>query len=667
MKIGGKLAVGFGILVMSMLVMLALAYIARTQAITRIDTISQVRMPTTLVSAHAQANLLRMLGDLRGYLALGGQQFRDNYTQSSQAFEADMAELERLSSQFDSEDKRRIADLKTTYTAWSALPDQLFALRDDQLKREPAYRLLATDGSRQAGRILIDINTLIDKQARLEPSEQGIMLIQDMARFQETFASMLSALRGYVTTRNRVYKREYEANLKANQDAWENLTRKQDRLAPPERDLLGKIGRDHKQFMNRIPNQLFEIVESNNWRTDLDLFTTEALPRMEKMQELLKEITDDQQQHLEGDLHSGINVLKEAARLNLVIGILAVFLAILMALVFNESIAGPIRRLTLVAEQIRRGDLEVLARVESCDEVGTLAETFNNMTNQLRQIVVQVRAEKKRADDLLEVVIPIGVALSSEKDFNRLLENILMEAKTFCHADGGALYLRTDDNQLKYVILCSDSRKIALGGMTGQPIPFQPMPLYDPATGEPNHRNVAVHAALSGSSVNIPNAYQAADFDIEESKACDEGTGYPSLLTIPLKSAPDRAVGVLQLHDAQDPQTGRIIPFDANLQQMMESYSSLAVAALEAYIREQSLRREIKQLRIEIDQVKRQQQVKEIVETDFFQDLQSKVRDMRKRNSAATRDIPGEQAAQPSDSVEDTVAVDQAPPGSQAE
>jgi hypothetical protein len=66
---------------------------------------------------------------------------------------------------------------------------------------------------------------------------------------------------------------------------------------------------------------------------------------------------------------------------------------------------------------------------------------------------------------------------------------------------------------------------------------------------------------------------------------------------------------------------------------MMESFSSLAAAALDAYIRESSLRQEIQQLRIEIDEAKRKQQVSEIVDTDFFQDLQSKALSIRSRRS----------------------------------
>jgi GAF domain-containing protein len=262
------------------------------------------------------------------------------------------------------------------------------------------------------------------------------------------------------------------------------------------------------------------------------------------------------------------------------------------------------------------------------------------MTGQLRHTLLQVRNEKKRADDLLEVVIPIGVALSSEKNFNRLLENVLLEAKSFCQADAGTLYLRTDDNQLKHVIVRNDTQQVALGGTTRNTIPFPPLPLYDPASGAPNERSVAAYVALHGRSVNIPNAYQSPNFDIDCPKDFDEETGYPSLLTIPLTNSAGQVVGVLELLNAQDPQTNRIIAFDSNLQQMMESFSSLAVAAIEAYIREQSLRQEIKQLRIEIDEVKRQQQVKEIVETDFFQDLRSKAHAMRNRTRGSAEPPP---------------------------
>jgi hypothetical protein len=49
------------------------------------------------------------------------------------------------------------------------------------------------------------------------------------------------------------------------------------------------------------------------------------------------------------------------------------------------------------------------------------------------------------------------------------------------------------------------------------------------------------------------------------------------------------------------------------------------------YQREQSLRIQVERLKIQIDETKRQSQVNEIVETDFFRDLQARADDMRSR------------------------------------
>jgi HAMP domain-containing protein len=56
-------------------------------------------------------------------------------------------------------------------------------------------------------------------------------------------------------------------------------------------------------------------------------------------------------------------------------------------------------------------------------------------------------------------------------------------------------------------------------------------------------------------------------------------------------------------------------------------------------VREETLKKKVEELRIEIDEVKRQKQVEEIVESDFFRDLQSKARNMRDRSRRSTKEM----------------------------
>jgi len=57
-------------------------------------------------------------------------------------------------------------------------------------------------------------------------------------------------------------------------------------------------------------------------------------------------------------------------------------------------------------------------------------------------------------------------------------------------------------------------------------------------------------------------------------------------------------------------------------------------------LREQALRQQVEELKIEIDENKRQKQVNEIVDSDFFQGLQERARTMRQRKHPATDETP---------------------------
>jgi sigma-B regulation protein RsbU (phosphoserine phosphatase) len=185
---------------------------------------------------------------------------------------------------------------------------------------------------------------------------------------------------------------------------------------------------------------------------------------------------------------------------------------------------------------------------------------------------------QRLSHDLQEVILPLGISLSSEKNTDRLLEKILLEAKKLCNADAGTLYVRTRDNRLKFSIMLTDSLGIALGGTTGAEIPFPPLRLMDPDTGAPNHRNIASHVALTGLSVNIANIYGSEAFDFTATRAFDQRNNYRSIstLTVPLKNNADEVVAVLQLLNALDPISKQVVHFDAYQQLVVESLGSQA-------------------------------------------------------------------------------------------
>jgi HD-GYP domain-containing protein (c-di-GMP phosphodiesterase class II) len=187
-------------------------------------------------------------------------------------------------------------------------------------------------------------------------------------------------------------------------------------------------------------------------------------------------------------------------------------------------------------------------------------------------------------DDLLkrlEQLNHVGIALSQERDINKLLETILVAAKDITHADGGTLYRMTEERTLKFEIIRNDTLGIAMGGTTGVEIPFYPIYLFD-KDGTPVKTMVAAYAVHNDRSVNVADAYTAEGFDFTGTKNFDKKTGYrsTSFLTVPMKNHEGEIIGVLQLLNSKDPATGEVVAFSDADQHLAESLSSQAAIAL---------------------------------------------------------------------------------------
>ena len=182
----------------------------------------------------------------------------------------------------------------------------------------------------------------------------------------------------------------------------------------------------------------------------------------------------------------------------------------------------------------------------------------------------------------LDQLNQIGIALSRERDTPKLLETILTAAKSLLNADGGTLYrLDEDSRQLHFEVLHNDSLQLHMGGSAGAPIPFPPIPLYD-STGQSNTSMVVTYAVLHDTTVTVDDAYADQDFDFSGTRRFDQQTGYRSrsFLTVPMKNHEGRIIGVFQLINALDPETGQVRTFSPADRQLAESLASQAAIAL---------------------------------------------------------------------------------------
>ncbi len=219
---------------------------------------------------------------------------------------------------------------------------------------------------------------------------------------------------------------------------------------------------------------------------------------------------------------------------------------------------------------------------ETSDRKSFIQFTEHPQVNRLlNQLVAEVQDFGEAQLHLIRRLTRIGSALSAERNLGKLLEMIIDEAREFTTADGGTLYIMSDDEQeLDFAIVQNGTLGVRMGG-TGDRITWPAVSLHAP-DGSENFSNVSAFVALTGKAVNIPDVYHAEGFNFEGTKKFDERTGYrsQSMLVLPMRNHENDIIGVLQLLNARDPVTGENIPFSKESQEMTESLASQAAVAL---------------------------------------------------------------------------------------
>ncbi len=178
-------------------------------------------------------------------------------------------------------------------------------------------------------------------------------------------------------------------------------------------------------------------------------------------------------------------------------------------------------------------------------------------------------------------LVQIGTALSSERNIDVLLEMIVDESRRFTGADGGTLYVVSDDGSyLDWQILHNHTMGTRMGGTSGVAIHLPPVPLS--IEGSPNTNNVSAACANTGGPINIPDAYEAEGYDFAGTRIYDQTNNYrsKSVLVVPLRNHEDDIIGVLQLINAQEAGTDEVITFSTESQELVIALASQAAVAI---------------------------------------------------------------------------------------
>jgi len=170
-----------------------------------------------------------------------------------------------------------------------------------------------------------------------------------------------------------------------------------------------------------------------------------------------------------------------------------------------------------------------------------------------------------------EDFLKICLSLTSERDREKLLSDILDSAMSFNNCDAGTLYLLGDDG-LSFCRMVTKSMGVRQGGHAA-PISLPPVPLEE--------KYVCSWSVIHNETVYVDSVRGDTRFDLSGSKRYDEMTGYftGTMCVIPLADDKGNTIGAAQLINALD-ENGQVCAFDRQTGLYTSAFASMAAISL---------------------------------------------------------------------------------------
>ncbi len=209
----------------------------------------------------------------------------------------------------------------------------------------------------------------------------------------------------------------------------------------------------------------------------------------------------------------------------------------------------------------------------------------------LKQQVTQLEEQARRQHGQFEELNRIGIALSAERDIEKLQRFILTTMQQLTNADGASLWLKRDEDGMPKLALAS-SQNSSIENDTYQDftVPF-------------DDKTVVGYAVTTETSQIYDDAYNPPPGKPQGGKNFDAQYGYrtKSMLTVPMRNYNHEVVGAVQLINAKrrfetkltvDNVATEVVSFKPEDLEMLESVASQAAVAID----NKSLLKEIEDL-----------------------------------------------------------------------
>ncbi len=376
------------------------------------DKIVALRIPTAQNSLMMLNGINHALSALRGWMLLGKDQFK---LERQHAWEKEIKQpysflLEKSKNWTNPENITRLKKMGELLKTFEADQQRIedIAQTDNNI---PAVNLLLTQAVPQAAVMVKNITTLIDLEATMDSSNQRKELLGILADVRGTTGLGLANIRAFLLSGDDKFKQKFDSLWQKNQSRFADLEQRQRLLGTKQTKAFKAFKAARTKFLP-LPEQMFKLRAAKDWNLANYWLATKAAPVSAELVSILTAMTANQKQLLTKDTDTNHDSQQNDIIISWILLGSSILLSIILGILFIRSINKRLQDLLVFVSKLSQGSLNAQLTTTSNDELGQLATSLLDYSEELNLIIGNVKDSSQTMNTASKEIASTSSAIS---------------------------------------------------------------------------------------------------------------------------------------------------------------------------------------------------------------------------------------------------------------
>jgi methyl-accepting chemotaxis protein len=387
-----KIWIGFSILLILLVVNSAISVLHMRTTQNTVNSVIEQSQPLVLAAHQFKGFIAQAAGALSNYLLTKNDKQRQKYQNDLwQAADA-LAQMEAMDAvQLSSDLAIKIEELKNELATFQGYEKKMLSLAKNSLENETALAYAADYLNPNFITLLGSLSTMLSSEDEEDVSGERNQWLNLLHETRYNFQKLMSDLRIYLNQPTASTRENLESSFEVVEMLVNKFAQYVDYYNFEQEEGVETVQNILLQYQQHLP-VLIEKNESQQRRMDVYLLDTEILPILSNLENQIDELVYDESQVMQqssqdllADVSAGLKAQVILTGFGLVFGIVVAFVII-------RVVTRPLNQTVQALQDVAQGEGDLTRRlhVKNRDELGQLADAFNQFSDKLQHLMIEV-------------------------------------------------------------------------------------------------------------------------------------------------------------------------------------------------------------------------------------------------------------------------------------